>query len=99
MIPANEKNKRTICAWLDQGGFGGGGTNPLPAMLLAIQERPERIVLLSDGEFDPSSVSVITQANQSHSKPAIIDCVGLMEHVETLKSVARLNKGVYYQAY
>jgi hypothetical protein len=99
LIPANEKNKITICEWLDQESVGGGGTNPLTAMMLAIQERPERIVLLSDGEFDPSSASVITQLNQSHSKPAIIDCVGLMEHVETLKSIARLNKGVYYQAY
>lgn len=99
LVPANEKNKRAICAWLDQGDVGGGGTNPLTAMMLAINERPERIVLLSDGEFDQSSVSVITQLNQSHSKPAIIDCVGLIEQVETLKSIARQNRGVYYQAY
>jgi len=64
----------------------------------AIQQKPERIVLLSDGEFDPISVFEIAQANQSNMLPAKIDCVGLMEEVETLKEFARSNKGIYYQA-
>ncbi len=97
LLLANEKNKQAIYDWLDSAP-GGGGTNPLPAMFMAIQQKPERIVLLSDGEFDPSSVFAITQANHSNLKPAKIDCVGLMEEVETLKEIARLNKGIYYQA-
>ncbi len=98
LISANERNKKTICDWLDH-GINGSGTNPIPAMLFAVQQGPERIVLLSDGEFDPSSEIVITRANRSNPQPAIIDCVGLMEEVETLKSIAQSNKGIYYQAY
>ncbi len=94
---ANKQNKEAIFNWLDRAP-GGGGTNPVPAMISAIQQKPERVVLLSDGEFDPSSVFAITQANQSNHQPARIDCVGLMEEVETLKEIARSNKGTYYQA-
>ena len=97
LLLANEKNKQAIYDWLDNAP-GGGGTNPVPAMITAIQQKPERIVLLSDGEFDPISVFEITQANQSNMLPAKIDCVGLMEEVETLKEIARSNKGIYYQA-
>ena len=95
--PANKMNKQAIYDWLDNAP-GGSGTNPLPAMITAIQQEPERIVLLSDGEFDPSSVFAITQANQSNEQPAKIDCVGLMEEVDTLKQIARSNDGIYYQA-
>ena len=95
--PANNRNKQAIYDWLDSAP-GGGGTNPLPAMIAAIQQKPERIVLLSDGEFDPTSAYSITQANRSNAKPAKIDCVGLMEEVETLKEIARSNKGIYFQA-
>lgn len=98
LLSANTRNKKTICDWLDR-GINGSGTNPLPAMLFAVQQRPERIVLLSDGEFDPTSDVVITHANQSRPKAAIIDCVGLKEEVETLKAIARSNKGNYYQAH
>ena len=98
LLFANAKNKQAIYDWLDNAP-GGGGTNPLPAMITAIQQKPERIILLSDGEFDPSSVFAITQANQSNVLPAKIDCVGLMEEVETLKEIARLNTGIYYQAH
>ena len=97
LLLASQKNKQVIFDWLDSAP-GGSGTNPLPAMILAIQQKPEKIVLLSDGEFAPASAYEITQANQSNVKPAKIDCVGLMEEVETLKEIARSNKGIYYQA-
>lgn len=97
LVLANKRNKQAIYNWLDNAP-GGSGTNPLPAMLTAIQQRPERIVLLSDGEFDPSSAFTITQANRANTKSARIDCVGLMEEVETLKEIAKVNKGIYYQA-
>jgi hypothetical protein len=68
-------------------------------MHAAILQEPERIVLLSDGEFDPYAVDQITQMNQNLRKPARIDCVGLMEQVLVLQEIARQNKGVYYQAW
>ena len=72
----------------------------LPQRSVAVQRfQYTKPASLSDGEFDPSSVFAITQANQSNVLPAKIDCVGLMEEVETLKEIARLNKGTYYQAH
>ncbi len=97
LLLANRQNKQAIYNWLDHAP-GGSGTNPLPAMIIAIQQKPERIVLLSDGEFDPTSAYAITKANRSNVKPARIDCVGLMEEVETLKEISRSNNGIYYQA-
>ena len=97
LVQANRQNKQAIYDWLDNAP-GGSGTNPLPAMIIAIQQKPERIVLLSDGEFDPTSAFAITQANRSNVRPAKIDCVGLMEEVETLKEISRSNNGIYYQA-
>lgn len=98
LLPAKKKNVDKVYEWLDM-PQGGGGTNPLPAMLFALQLRPERIVLLSDGEFDPTVSFAITQANRANAKSAKIDCVGLMEEVEVLKQIAASNKGLYYQAY
>jgi hypothetical protein len=98
MVPANDANKQRAKAWLSNPP-GGGGTNPVPAMHAAILQEPERIVLLSDGEFDPYAVDQITQMNQNLRKPARIDCVGLMEQVLVLQEIARQNKGVYYQAW
>ena len=98
MVPANDANKQRAKAWLSNPP-GGGGTNPVPAMHAAILQEPERIVLLSDGEFDPYAVDQITQMNKNLRKPARIDCVGLMEQVLVLQEIARQNKGVYYQAW
>ena len=78
---------------------GGGGTNPMAPMSVAIDYRPERIVLLSDGEFDPTCSATITMMNKQYGKSARIDCVGLMENVLVLRDIAALNSGTYYQAW
>jgi Mg-chelatase subunit ChlD len=91
-------NKRRIKAWLAQPP-GGGGTEPMGAMAAAIELRPERIVLLSDGEFDPTNILTITSMNHQLTTPARIDCVGLQEDVLVLREIANKNKGIYYQAW
>ena len=48
---------------------GGGGTNPMAAMSVAIAYRPERIVLLSDGEFDPTTRPVVTTTGRGCVSP------------------------------
>jgi Mg-chelatase subunit ChlD len=98
LVPANKKNRERIKAWLQQPP-GGGGTEPMAALAAAIDLKPERIVLLSDGEFDPTNVQTITALNAKLKKPARIDCVGLMEEVYVLKEIAKANKGTYYQAW
>jgi secreted protein with Ig-like and vWFA domain len=91
-------NKRRIKAWLAQPP-GGGGTEPMGAMAAAIELRPERIVLLSDGEFDPTNILTITSMNHQLTTTARIDCVGLQEDVLVLREIANKNKGIYYQAW
>ncbi len=69
-----------------------GGTEPLAAVMHAIALEPERIVILSDGEFDPSYVTQITEANSMDPKDRIrIDCIGLDEVVESLQQIAKQN--------
>jgi hypothetical protein len=71
----------------------------MAAMPQAIGLGPERIVLLSDGEFDPTNIATITALNKQRSRPSRIDCVGLIEEVLVLREIARENRGVYYQAW
>ena len=98
LLDATSKNKDAAFLWLDS-TYGGGGTNPIPGMSIALGLNPERIVLLSDGEFDPYCVAFIQTENHAQGKPARIDCIGLDEEVETLKEIAKQNKGIYYQAF
>lgn len=100
LLNATAENKRKVQSWVAQ-MFGGGGTNPVPAMDLAIQAKPDLIVLLSDGEFHPSSVEVITQQNHKvrGAKKGVINCVGLAERIQTLFDIAGQNgPGIYYAA-
>lgn len=98
LIKASKRNKLLIQNWLINPPRGGG-TDPMAAMPQAIALAPERIVLLSDGEFDPTNVVLITSLNKQRFRPARIDCVGLMEDVQVLRDIAQQNRGVYYQAW
>jgi Mg-chelatase subunit ChlD len=98
LIKASKRNKSVIQNWLVDPPRGGG-TDPMAAMPQAIGLGPERIVLLSDGEFDPTNVILITSMNKQRVRPARIDCVGLMEDVQVLRDIAQQNQGVYYQAW
>ncbi len=94
---ATEANKKKVLEWLTS-VYGGGGTDPSDAMFQAIQWNPERIVLLTDGEFDPTYAALITTRNQANRRPCRIDCVGLFENVQVLREIADGNNGIYYQA-
>ena len=56
----------------------------MAAMSVAIDYRPERIVLLSDGEFDPTCSATITMMNKQYSKSARIDPTGGYHHRQRL---------------
>lgn len=98
LIKASKRNKLLIRNWLINPPRGGG-TDPMAAIPQAIGLGPERIVLLSDGEFDPTNVILITSMNKQRVRPARIDCVGLIEDVRVLRDIAQQNQGVYYQAW
>lgn len=100
LVNATEKNKDAMKKWIEGHLRADGGTEPLDAVKLAIELCPQRIIILSDGEFNPEYVEKITQYNLSKPKdPIRIDCIGLNEVVESLQQIAQRNgPGIYYQA-
>jgi hypothetical protein len=97
LVNATDSNRRLVKSWTSTIAVGSG-TVPVDAMLYAIKQNPQRIVLLSDGEFDPSDVASITEVNRKRAKPIRIDGIGLEENVLTLKALAESNQGIYYSA-
>lgn len=98
MSKATRDNKDSVMDWIEQMGTGNG-TDPLPAVSYALEQNPEKIVLLSDGEFPMFSDDRITTMNHGSDNVVPIDCVGVAEFIQSLKSIATANgNGRYYQA-
>ncbi len=68
-----------------------GGTDPTDALLIAIQMKPDAIVILSDGEFDPNTVDRVTRLNRTGGKNTQINCVAIGTAVSTLRRLASMN--------
>ncbi len=94
LMSASKNNKEKVIDWIENIGTNGG-TRPLAAILAALELRPERIIVMSDGQFDGSIVGTITKANPG--KKTKIDCIGMDEEIETLKRIADENGGYYSQ--
>jgi len=45
-----------------------GGTEPLPAMLLALSMHPDAIYFLSDGQFDPNTIQELRLRNRPNNR-------------------------------
>lgn len=100
LVFANQTNKSSYVNWISQ-MQASGGTEPVEAVNAGLSAHPERMVILSDGEFNPLYVEKITKFNRKNNTETVtrIDCVGLAEQVESLKQIAQQNgPGVYYQA-
>lgn len=93
LLPANKNNKEKVIEWIRTISTGNG-TQPLNAILAALDLNPEVIVVMSDGQFDGSIVSVITKKN---GKKTRIDCIGMDEDIESLRRIAQENGGKYSQ--
>lgn len=94
LLPATKNNKEKVINWIENIGTQGG-TRPLAAILAGLELHPERIIVMSDGQFDGSIVGTITKANPG--KKTKIDCIGMDEEIETLKRIADENGGYYSQ--
>lgn len=100
LVLANQTNKSSYVNWISQ-MQASGGTEPVEAVNAGLSAHPERMVILSDGEFNPLYVDQITTFNLKNNTQKVtrIDCVGLAEQVESLKQIAQQNgPGIYYQA-
>ena len=76
-----------------------GGTDPTDALLLAIQLKPNAIVVLSDGEFEESIVQRVTGLNRNSGLNTQVNCVAIGQHIYTLQLLASLNgPGNYVEA-
>lgn len=88
LVVATHDVKRAAAGWLRNQSCGGG-TDPSDAMEAAILMTPQKIVILSDGEFDGMVPVYITSLN--HSLDATIDCIGFDPQSLTLKEIATNN--------
>lgn len=88
IVAATQPVKRAAAVWLG-GQFCGGSTDPSAAMEMAVKMAPEKIVVLSDGEFDIAIPTYVTALNQSLR--ATIDCIGFDSQSSTLKEIAASN--------
>jgi hypothetical protein len=68
-----------------------GGTDPTDAILIALQLRPETIVILSDGEFESQVIERVSHLNQSSGLNCQINCIAIGTSAGTLKRLAALN--------
>ena len=97
LLPATKKNVEAAKQWILSENPDGGGTNPASSVIYGLQQKAEKILLLTDGGFSPTESHMITQENKKWD--AVIDCVGLAEQVQILEQLALDNgPGIYYQA-
>ncbi|HBJ36004.1 MAG TPA: hypothetical protein DDZ51_14900 [Planctomycetaceae bacterium] len=97
LLPATDANKMLIDQQMS-GVAPVGDTDPTDALLIAIQSKPESIVVFSDGEFDPQIVQTITQLNRGSGLNIRINGVGVGTGVSSLKQLAALNgPGTYFE--
>ena len=94
MIEATPENLKDTRSWLKQAACQGG-TNPLPALLAAINLDPDAVFLLSDGKFDPQTVM---QVKTAETYPAIpIHTIGFASRAgePMLKAISEITGGAY----
>jgi hypothetical protein len=100
LITASPENKRRAYDFIDN-ATSAGGTQPLPAIHLAMSQKPELLYVLTDGfdniaNFD-DVINAFRQGNADHKMK--INCIFLQSDedpklVEVLKQIAKENGGL-----
>ena len=94
LLPATPENVSQTLHWLNYVQCGGG-TNPLPGLLMALQLRPDAIYLLTDGKFDPQVVWEVTQAEPPVPIPVYTISFASRSAEKLLKQIAAETGGSY----
>jgi hypothetical protein len=95
VLPATDANKERVCGWIE-GAVASGGTNPLPAVLSALEFQPETIYVLSDGLFKGDYIRAIGNRNREPRRTSIYTINFGDRHGERqLVRLARENGGHY----
>ncbi len=75
LLPATDRHKLAALRWL-RPIRSWGQTEPAAALRLAFSFRPDHIVILSDGEFDPQVLAVAEGLLRSAQNPVKIIAIG-----------------------
>jgi hypothetical protein len=94
LVSAADANKRKSFNWVEYIS-AGGGTNPAPAILAALELKPDAIWLLSDGLFSQQACDVIQQANANSSVQIHTIAFHDNRGEAPLKRIAQENRGKY----
>jgi hypothetical protein len=91
VIPANVE---LVSAWLRKIECRGG-TNPLPALLMALAMKPDAVFLLSDGKFDPTTAQAVSQFESWQHVP--IHTIGFASRKgeAMLRAISQVSGGTY----
>jgi hypothetical protein len=78
-----------------------GGTNPLPALLIALSMRPDAIYFLSDGQFDPQTIRELRIRNRTnlrlHTRTIPIHTIAFFDRFAEglMRAIARNSGGEF----
>jgi hypothetical protein len=94
MLPATSENVSETIKWLKRVD-SGGGTNPLPGLLMAMQLDPDAIFLMTDGKFDPQIVWAVEQAKPVKPIPIYTISFASRSAEALLRAIAEQTGGDY----
>ncbi|MEX0642524.1 MAG: vWA domain-containing protein [Pirellulales bacterium] len=99
-VAATEEEIARTGEWIDDVG-ASGGTNPLPALLIALSLQPDAIYFLSDGQFDPQIILELRGRNRDNRRlnqtqiPIHTIAFGDRRAEGLMKSISRNSGGRY----
>ncbi|HEV2295578.1 MAG TPA: hypothetical protein VGR35_17145 [Tepidisphaeraceae bacterium] len=100
LVVANPANKQRVRQFIDQFQVVGKGTNPLPALRLAFQQKPQLVYFLTDGEFNNvvGYDQVLTEVRKLNADKSVkVNTIAFMSEdekaEEALQQMARENGG------
>ena len=94
LVPATEANKQAAYDFIN-GLYPEGQTDPSDALEKAFRQKPQVIHLLTDGEFDPSILTLINRLNTSKQVTVNTICFLYTMGEELCIKIAGQNNGVY----
>jgi Mg-chelatase subunit ChlD len=94
LLSATSDNVAQASQWVQQAQCGGG-TNPLPALLLALDLKPDAIYLLTDGKFPGQVLLAVTQDPPGHRTPIYTIAFASKKAERLLQAIANETGGSY----
>lgn len=95
LVPATAKNTHDAMKWVN-GIYPVGDTFPMTALTMALRLDPDAIFLLSDGQFDPEVVYVVSQLNGT-SHPIPVHTIALVSRIgePVMKALSKATGGTF----